>query len=212
MNSSHTLERLGRERLIMVVRAASADDALRAIAAARAGGVRAVEVTFTVPDAASVIRELVAEGDESLIVGAGTVLTQDQAADALAAGARFLVSPGFDEALLDFAIRNETLMVPGIYTPSEAMRAVELGATVVKLFPAESVGPTYLKALRSPLPELRVIPSGGVTAANAPGWIAAGAVAVGMAGRLSPSGPIDSRVAADITAEARAAVAAVHAA
>lgn len=212
MGPQQTLDRIGVEKLVMVVRAHSADDALRAVEAARAGGVRAIEVTFTVPGALGVMARLVAENDPELVVGAGTVLSAEQAHAAIDAGASFLVSPGLDEALLALAESEGALMIPGIFTASEAMRATANGARAVKLFPSDAVGPGYLKALLSPLPTLKVMPSGGVGPANAGAWLAAGAVAVGMAGRLSPLGPVDAALAGVITAEARASIASVAAA
>jgi 2-dehydro-3-deoxyphosphogluconate aldolase/(4S)-4-hydroxy-2-oxoglutarate aldolase len=199
MTALSTLAEIEASRLIMVVRAPSADAARAAIAAARAGGVRVVEVTFTVPDAVSVIRELA--GERELVVGAGTVLTLEQAEAAVTAGARFLVSPGLDEQIVRFAAERDVLMLPGVFTASEVMRARALGAVAVKLFPADAVGPAYLKALRGPFPGLAVMPSGGVSAANAAAWIAAGAVAVGMSGSLSPAS--DTPDSAAIAAEAR---------
>jgi 2-dehydro-3-deoxyphosphogluconate aldolase/(4S)-4-hydroxy-2-oxoglutarate aldolase len=199
MTALSTLAEIEASRLIMVVRAPSADAARAAIAAARAGGVHVVEVTFTVPDAVSVIRELA--GERELVVGAGTVLTLEQAEAAVTAGARFLVSPGLDEQIVRFAAERDVLMLPGVFTASEVMRARALGAVAVKLFPADAVGPAYLKALRGPFPGLAVMPSGGVSAANAAAWIAAGAVAVGMSGSLSPAS--DTPDSAAIAAEAR---------
>lgn len=208
MTAVETLRRIEQHRLIMVVRAPSKADAGRAIRAAREGGVRIVEVTFTVPDAIGLIEDLVADPD--LIVGAGTVRTTEQARQAIEAGAQFLVSPGLVEAMIPLAAEAGVLMIPGILTPSEAMRAAELGSPAIKLFPAGSVGPDYLSALLAPLPELKVIPSGGVSPSNAGAWIETGAVAVGMAGRLSPNREITPEVSVQIVEEARLSVAAVR--
>lgn len=185
MSAKGTLDALIASKLVMVVRAPGPEAARTAIAAARAGGVTAIEVTFTVPDAVSIIRELAAEPD--LVVGAGTVLTVEQAEAALEAGATFLVSPGLDEAVTSLAVERDVLVLPGVLSATEVMRALALGALAVKLFPGDAVGPSYVKALRGPFPGLAVIPSGGVNAQNAADWIAAGAVAVGMAGSLSPA-------------------------
>lgn len=208
MNALDTLHRIEQHRLIMVVRAPSAADARRAIAAARTGGVAVVEVTFTVPDALDVIRDLAADPD--VIVGAGTVRTIEQASQAIEAGAQFLVSPGLVDAMIPLAAEAGVLMIPGTLTPSEAMRAAQLGASAIKLFPASSVGPEYLTALLAPLPDLKVIPSGGVSESNAGYWLRAGAVAVGMAGKLSPNREITPEVSAQITDQARRSVAAVR--
>lgn len=210
MTVHDTLARIAHHGVIMVSRASSADDALRSVDAARDGGIRVIEVTFSVPEAATVIRRLASDSD--IVVGAGTVLTTAQADEALEAGAEFLVSPGFDEAIVRFADDRNVLMVPGIYTASEAMLATEAGAAAVKLFPASSVGPGYLAALKAPLPHMNFIPSGGVASGNAAAWIDAGATAVGIAGPLSPRGRIDEAMAAGIRNEAAAAMAAVGAA
>lgn len=206
MSGAEALSAIAREKAIMVVRAPDPDAAHAAIAAAVAGGIRVIEVTFTVPGAVDIIRSL--SGDPRLLVGAGTVLTVEQAQAALDAGARFLVSPGLDTAVVEHVIAAGALMLPGVLTPTEVMRALDLGAPAVKLFPADLAGPAHIRALRGPLPDLKVIPSGGVSAANAGDWLAAGAMAVGLAGSLSPATAqpdIES-----ITAEARRVVAAVR--
>lgn len=210
MTRHATLDRIAQQRLIMVLRSGSPDDAARAVAAAIAGGVRIVEVTFTVPEAPALIAELRARHGDELLIGAGTVLSAAQAEDAIAAGAEFLVSPGFDARLMGVARSNDVLMVPGTLSPSEVMAALRAGAIAVKLFPAEAVGPRYLRALLAPLPGLAVIPSGGISARNASEWISSGAIAVGIGGALSPAGAIDPALQDTITAEARRAVEAVH--
>lgn len=208
MNPLETLRQIEQHRLIMVVRAPSAAEAGRAIGAAREGGVRIVEVTFTVPDVLEVIRDLAS--DPEVVVGAGTVRTIEQAKQAIDAGAQFLVSPGLVDAMMPVAAEAGVLMIPGILTPSEAMRAAELGAHAIKLFPASAVGPDYLTALRAPLPDLKVIPSGGVSESNAGDWLRAGSVAVGMAGTLSPNREITPEVAVQIADAARRSVSAVR--
>lgn len=205
MSAASTLSRLSTEQLVMVVRAPSAASAHVAIAAAIAGGVRVIEVTYTVPDTVSVIRDLAANAD--LVVGAGTVRTRAQAEAALNAGAEFLVSPGLDDELVSYAVARDVLMLPGVFTPTEVLRALKLGALAVKLFPADLAGPAHLRALRGPLPDLQVIPSGGVSAGNAREWLDAGALAVGMAGSLSPAVALPDAPA--ITAAARRALAAL---
>lgn len=206
MTTDDTLAAISAEQLIMVVRAPSAQAASAAIGAAVTGGVRVIEVTYTVPDAEDVIRELA--GTPGLIVGAGTVRTIAQAQAAIDAGASFVVSPGLDEDVVAHVVARDVLMLPGVFTPTEVMRALSLGVRAVKLFPADLAGPAHLRALRGPLPELQVIPSGGVSADNAREWLDAGALAVGMAGRLSPS--VAAPDAPAITAEARRVLAALN--
>lgn len=208
MSAQGTLDRILSERLILVVRAKSRDDAAASIAAAVQGGVRVIEVTFTVPNAADLISDLSEDG--RLLVGAGTTMTVGEAHAAMDAGARFVVSPGFDPEIVRYCIERDVLVIPGVLTPSEAMAAVAEGALAIKLFPASAVGPRYLAALRGPMPELTVIPSGGVDADNAADWIAAGAAAVGVGGRLSPDKTIDPSTAGSIELEARRTLAALH--
>lgn len=209
MTSTGMLERIEDIGLLMVLRARSADDALTAVAAAHDGGVRSVEVTFTTPEAPAVIERVRAAYDD-LLVGAGTVLTIAQAEAALVAGASYLVSPGFDRGLLGWAADQDVLAVPGVLTPTEVTAAVSADARAVKLFPASTVGTGHLRALLGPFPDLRIIPTGGVSASNAVDWLDAGAVAVGIGGALSPNVTVTPDVAATITSAATESVAAVR--
>lgn len=211
MTAEECLEVIRRERMIMVLRAPTAESAAAAARAAVDVGIRVVEVTFTVPGAADVIADLARSSrDDGTLIGAGTVRTPDQADAALAAGARFVVSPGLDERLVARVTGQGVLALPGILTPSEAMRALAAGAQALKLFPASVVGPGYIGALLGPMPELEIVPSGGVGPANARNWLDAGAVAVGMGGALSPTGPLDPAGLEAIHEAARQALAAVQ--
>ena len=158
--TGHELRRELAERgILAVVRAGSADRAVAAGNALAEGSVTAIEVTFTVPDAVLAIARLAA--DDSLLVGAGTVLTPDQAAAAVQAGARFVVSPHLDERVLDAAEELGVPALPGVFTPTEVARAMRR-CSLVKLFPASLGGPALLSALRGPFPDLAAIPTGGV--------------------------------------------------
>jgi len=143
------------------------------------GGVSAIEITTTVPNAIDVIREL-ARTLPSALLGAGTVLDVATARAALDAGARFVVSPILSDALLEEATRHDAPIIPGCFSPTEIVKAVEAGASLVKVFPATSLGPGYIKDLLGPFPALNLIPTGGVTPDNAGDWIRAGAAAVGV--------------------------------
>ena len=159
---------LAARGVVAVLRAGSAERAVAAARALAAGGVTAVEVTFTVPDAPGAIAELAA--DESLLVGAGTVLTPDQADAAVRAGARFLVSPGLDDQVLDAAERLGVPALPGVFTPTEVARAARR-CSLMKLFPASLGGPTLLAALRGPFPDLASYrPAASARAPSANGW------------------------------------------
>jgi 2-dehydro-3-deoxyphosphogluconate aldolase/(4S)-4-hydroxy-2-oxoglutarate aldolase len=171
-------------RVIVVVRHED-HDAARAISlAALTGGLRAVEITCAVPGAAQLIGELRATVDDHVLVGAGTVLDAHELDAVVDAGAHFVVSPGFDEAIVERALRARVVILPGVLTPSEVTRARKLGLDAVKLFPAASLGLDHLRALRSVFPQVDFVPTGGVTRANAEEWLAAGARAVGLAGEL----------------------------
>jgi 2-dehydro-3-deoxyphosphogluconate aldolase/(4S)-4-hydroxy-2-oxoglutarate aldolase len=200
VNEDQLRVELAERGIVAVLRAGSAE---RAVAAARAlaeGGVTAIEVTFSVPDAPAAIAELAT--DESLLVGAGTVLRADQVDAALHAGARFVVSPNLDDEVLDAAQRTGVPALPGVLTPTEVARAARR-CSLVKLFPASLGGPAFLAALREPFPGVAFIPTGGVTADNLGDWLRAGAVAVGAGGDLCPRIAIESGDADALRARAR---------
>ena len=156
------------------------------------GGVRAFEVTLDSPGALAAIRILANHhSDGSLLVGAGTVLDVASATAAIEAGARFLVSPHTDSELIRWAVARPIPIFPGAFTPSEILAAWRAGASAVKLFPASTVGPSYVRELRGPLAEVPLIPTGGVTAENAAAFIAAGALGVGVGSWLIADGSPD---------------------
>jgi 2-dehydro-3-deoxyphosphogluconate aldolase / (4S)-4-hydroxy-2-oxoglutarate aldolase len=162
-----------------------------AIDAIGEGGVSAIEITMTVPNAIDVIREL-AQTLPSTLLGAGTVLDVATARAALDAGARFVVSPILSEALLEEATRHDAPIIPGCFSPTEIVKAVDAGASLVKVFPATSLGPGYIRDLRGPFPALNLIPTGGVTPDNAGDWIRAGAAAVGVGTALLDAAAVAS--------------------
>src|SRR5579864_4364831 len=179
------IRRIGEIGIVPVIRASSVDEANRAIEAICAGGIPVVEITMTVPNAVSVIRELVQRRAGDVLIGAGTVTNADQAESCLRAGAQFLVSPGLAISVLSVARANAKLAIPGALTPTELMNAQDHGARLVKIFPCGNVGgPKYLKSLKAPFPHAALIPTGGVNAANAADFIAAGAFALGVGADL----------------------------
>lgn len=177
---------LGDRRVVAVVRHRDPAVASEIALAAAAGGLRAVEITLTVPGAAELIAALRATLPADVLVGAGTVLSAADADAVLRAGAHFVVSPGMARDVLDrcTAASPGVAFLPGAWTPTEAMAAAALGLDAVKLFPSDSGGTAHLRALRSVLPGVAFVPTGGVTAANAAGWLRAGAHALGLAGEL----------------------------
>ena len=178
------LATLKANRILAVVRAPSAESALRATEALVAGGITGIEITFSTPETPRVIRELVARYGEQIYLGAGTVTTPEEADKAAEAGARFLVSPGTRRELTAIMKATGLVVMTGALTPSEVMAAIEYGVDVVKIFPASLGGPPYLKSLRGPFPNVPLMPTGGVTPENIGDWFAAGAVAVGAGGEL----------------------------
>lgn len=184
--------------VLAVLRAPSPEAALSAAEAIIAGGIRGIEVTYSTPDAPAVIRELIRRHGDAAHVGAGTVTTAAQAADAADAGAAFLVSPGTVTHLARAMQETGRLVMTGALTPSEVMTALELGVDVVKIFPASLGGPGYLGALRGPFPDAPLMPTGGVTPDNLGEWFAAGAVAVGAGGDLAAGSAIAASDWADL--------------
>jgi 2-dehydro-3-deoxyphosphogluconate aldolase/(4S)-4-hydroxy-2-oxoglutarate aldolase len=185
MNKTEVLKRIRDPGLIPVVRAESADLAMRAVAALKAGGLDVLEVTMTVPGAIEVIQTLAAKyGDETLI-GAGTVLDPQTAQACLDAGAKFIVSPALNEETIEFCRDRDVAIFPGALTPTEVVQAWKAGADAVKVFPAGAVGgASYLKALKAPLPQIELIPTGGVSLKTAADFIRAGAMALGVGADL----------------------------
>jgi 2-dehydro-3-deoxyphosphogluconate aldolase/(4S)-4-hydroxy-2-oxoglutarate aldolase len=165
--------------VVAVVRITDRTRLRAAIDAIGEGGVSAIEITMTVPNAIDVIRDL-AQTLPSALLGAGTVLDVATARAAFDAGARFVVSPILSDALLEEARRHDAPIIPGCFSPTEIVKAVDAGASLVKVFPATSLGPGYIRDLRGPFPALNLIPTGGVTPDNAGDWIRAGAAAVGV--------------------------------
>ena len=159
--------------------------ARRAMNAAVKGGFRIVEFTLSIPNAFELIEEIAAQSD--LIVGAGTVLTAEDAAEAVKAGARFLVSPVVDEAVIDEAAALAVAVMPGCSTPTEMLCAYRAGAPLQKLFPEQSIGPRWVRQTLGPLPFLRIVPTSGVTLDNAADYLRAGALAVGFVNSLFDS-------------------------
>lgn len=175
--------RLHVEQVIAVVRADSPGAAVRAGHALADGGVRALEITFTTPDAHVAIAELTERDD--VFVGGGTVLRAAQAFQAVDAGAQFLVSPGLALEVMAVGVDAGVLTIPGALTPTEIMTVTQ-HADVIKLFPSSLGGPSYLRALRGPFPDLRFIPTGGIDASNLCQWREAGAFAIGAGSDLCP--------------------------
>lgn len=210
MNKTEVLNRIHETGLIPVVRAESAELAVQAVAAIKAGGIHVLEVTMTVPGAVGVIKELTNMFGAETVVGAGTVLDPETAKQCIEAGAQFVVSPALNEDTIAFCRNHEIAVFPGALTPTEVVRAWNAGADAVKIFPASAVGgASYLKSLKAPLPQVELIPTGGVSLATAAGFIAAGAFALGVGADLVDVKAIRSGNAQKVTDAARAYLAVV---
>ena len=185
MKKTEVLQRIRDTGLIPVVRAESAELAMRAVEAIKTGGVDVVEVTMTVPGAIDVIAKLAATFGTEVLIGAGTVLDPDIANRCVQAGAQFIVSPALNEETIAFCRRNDVAVFPGALTPTEVVHAWNAGADAVKVFPAGAVGgASYLKALKAPLPQVELVPTGGVSLKTAADFIKAGAMALGVGADL----------------------------
>lgn len=178
------LDAVRRTGVLAVLRAPDAELALEAAGALMRGGVTGIEVTYSTPDAPAVIAELRRLHGDTAYVGAGTVTTTAQAEESAAAGAQFLVAPGTVAGLARAMLDTGLVTMTGALTPTEVMKAMSLGVDVVKIFPASLGGPGFLAALREPLPDAVLMPTGGVTAENLADFLAAGAIAVGAGGDL----------------------------
>ena len=193
MNREQVRARIQEIGIIPGIRVSSPEDALFAAEAVASGGIPIVELTMTVPGAIEVIAHLVRNAPE-LIVGAGTVWDTEMARRCLDAGAMFLTSTGLDIQTVEFAARENVVVFPGALTPSEVMMASKAGADFVKIFPCSQLGGApYIKALKAPFPQVRLIASGGVNQQNAADFFVAGATAVGVGAHLIPKKAIELR-------------------
>ena len=207
------VDRIREVGILPVVRAASADEALAAVDAIRAGGIPILEITLTVPGAINIIADLTRRLGDRALIGAGTVLDADSARACVDAGARFVVSPSLDIATIETCNALDVPVFPGALTPTEVVTAWKAGADAVKIFPANSVGgASYLKSLKAPLPQIEMIPTGGVSLKNVADFIAAGAFALGVGADLVDLAALRRGDAASITDKAKQYVAAVAAA
>ncbi|WP_025724475.1 bifunctional 2-keto-4-hydroxyglutarate aldolase/2-keto-3-deoxy-6-phosphogluconate aldolase [Acholeplasma granularum] len=186
MSNQNVLQRIKEVGVVAVIRANTADEAIKVSKAVLAGGIPAIELTFTVPGAVSVLEELSKTfKPEELILGAGTVLDAVTARLAILAGATYIVSPGFDQATAEVCNLYGVPYMPGCLTITEMLNAQRAGAQIVKLFPGSAFGPSYVKAIRGPLPDIQIMPTGGVSLSNVKEWVNNGVVAVGVGGELT---------------------------
>ena len=184
MSREQHLQRVLDCGIVAVVRFSSPDPLVRVVEALAAGGVTVAEVTFTVPNALDVIRAAKQQLGDRVLLGAGTVLDPETARAAFLAGAEFVVAPTVNPDVIRLCRRYDKIVMPGAFTPTEVLTAWEAGADVVKVFPADVVGPAFFKALRGPLPQVKLMPTGGVDLSTAGEFLKAGAVCLGVGGQL----------------------------
>jgi 2-dehydro-3-deoxyphosphogluconate aldolase / (4S)-4-hydroxy-2-oxoglutarate aldolase len=194
------IEQLG---VVAVIRLRDPEKLRAVVDAIVAGGVRALEVTMTVPGAVELIRGLAPTLPEGFLLGAGTVIDAGTAHAVIDAGAQFVISPVFKREVIVACHERGVPVAPGCFTPTEILEAHEAGADIVKLFPATTLGPQYIKDVRAPLPQVKLMPTGGVSPENAGDWIRAGAVAVAAGSSLLDAAAIESGRFDVITANAR---------
>jgi 2-dehydro-3-deoxyphosphogluconate aldolase / (4S)-4-hydroxy-2-oxoglutarate aldolase len=203
LDRQETVKRIEQLGIVAVIRLRDPAKLRAVVDAIVAGGVQALEVTMTVPGAVELIRGLAPTLPDGFLLGAGTVIDAATAHAVIDAGAQFVISPVFRRAVIDACHERGIPAAPGCFTPTEILEAHDAGADIVKVFPATTLGPQYIKDVRAPLPQVRLMPTGGVTPDNAGDWIRAGAVAVAAGSSLLDSAAIESGRFEVITANAR---------
>ena len=182
----NVLQKLMQSGVVAVVRAENSEQAIKITEACMKGGIAAIEITFTIPEAAQVIADLrKAYSPEEMIIGAGTVLDPETARIAILAGAQYIVSPSLNLETVKLCHRYLVPVMPGAMTIAEVIAAMEAGADIVKIFPGDAFGPSFIKAIKGPIPQAPLMPTGGVNLENVGEWIKAGCVAVGIGGNLT---------------------------
>ena len=210
MDKSQILQRVRDLGILAVIRGPSPELTLKTVDALVTGGVYGIEITYSTPKAAQVVRILREKYGEEILLGMGTLTTPEQVEEAKVAGACFIVSPHFDAELVKEMISSDLVVMIGALTPSEVVQVYRMGSDIVKIFPASLGGPSYLKALRGPLPEIPMMPTGGVSPDNVEDWFDAGAVAIGAGSALCPSQWVREGRFSDITKRASDFVALVQ--
>jgi 2-dehydro-3-deoxyphosphogluconate aldolase/(4S)-4-hydroxy-2-oxoglutarate aldolase len=203
MDRKNILEEILKRKAVAVIRVKEPDKLKKVIEAIHAGGVSVAEITMTVPNAIQLIEKMNEELDDDIIIGVGSVLNAAVAENAIRAGAKYVVSPILKKEIIETAHKYNVPAMPGCFTPTEIQYAFELGADIIKVFPADVVGMEFFKAILAPMPHLKLMPTGGVTLTNAGNWLKSGACAVGIGSALLDKEAIKSENYSKLTDNAR---------
>ncbi len=203
-NSQGTIDFLKHEKIIAIIRLKASDSVVPIVEALLAGGVHAIEVTITTPGALGMISELAKRNLDHLCLGVGSVVEPDMVARCADAGAKYIVTPAINEGVVEEGFKRDLPVLAGAFTPTEVLRSYQLGCQLIKVFPAEFLGPTYIKALKAPMPYVELVPTGGVSLSNAQAWFDNGAAAVGVGGSLLSGYREADRNYAQVTKNAQA--------
>jgi 2-dehydro-3-deoxyphosphogluconate aldolase/(4S)-4-hydroxy-2-oxoglutarate aldolase len=187
MKRLEMIKKISDAGIVAVIRATSKEEGIKIVEAVKKGGIKALEITMTVPGAVDIIKELseIYKDDEDMLIGAGTVLDPETARACILAGAKYIVSPSLNVDTIKLCNRYRIAVMPGVMTVKEAVEALELGVEIIKVFPGNVFGPAIISSFKGPLPQANFMPTGGVSLTNVKDWIKAGAVAVGTGGDLT---------------------------
>jgi 2-dehydro-3-deoxyphosphogluconate aldolase/(4S)-4-hydroxy-2-oxoglutarate aldolase len=206
------IRKLELNTAVAVIRLSDSTKLIKVCEAIFMGGVKSIEITMTVPNAIDVIKEAVKQLGDHMLIGVGTVLTPEIAQRAIDAGANYVVSPIFKKEIIEVAHKNGVPALPGCFTPTEIQTAFEAGADIIKIFPADVLGMAFFKGILAPMPQLKLMPTGGVTLTNAGDWINAGACAVGVGTALLDKKAIENENYNLLTDNARLIMSSIEAA
>jgi 2-dehydro-3-deoxyphosphogluconate aldolase/(4S)-4-hydroxy-2-oxoglutarate aldolase len=184
MNRTQIVKKIITDKIVAVVRLSEDKDVMQIIDAIYKGGITSIEITMTTPNAIKIIEMLNNEYENKLLVGVGSVINVKMAEEAISAGAKYVVSPVYNSSIIEISHKKDIPAMPGCFTPTEIYQAYETGADIIKVFPANITGMKFFKAVKAPLPFLKLMPTGGVSLTNANEWIKAGACAVGVGSAL----------------------------
>jgi len=202
VTGNEVLQQIESTGVVAIIRASSSEELIDVVNALREGGVTCIEVTMTTPNALEVIRQARQAVGDAAAIGVGSALDAETARAAILAGAQFVLSPIYDLGLIEMCKRYAIPVCPGCMTPTEVVRAFQAGAEIVKVFPTSTLGPQFLKDLRGPLPQIKLLPTGGVNLDTVADFIKAGAVAVGVGSALVTKKALKERDFASIKATA----------